>query len=152
LPKDFAREIPGHAVKTVPQAGWASVKNGELLRLIADSGKFEAFLTVDKNLPRQQKIQELPFAVVVLLAKSNRLDDVVPFAPELLRRLPSFSLDAFMFFPLLLLLPSDQNDSEASFVSHHASVSFCRICQGNGFDHGADLLQGQESVSSASTG
>ena len=90
LPKDFASEILGHAVKTVPQAGWASVKNGKLLRLIADSRKFEAFLTVDKNLPRQQKIQGLPFAVVVLLVKSNRLDDVVPFAPELLRRLPSF--------------------------------------------------------------
>ena len=59
LPKDFAREIPGHAVKTVPQAGSASIKNGKLLRLIADSGKFEAFLTVDKNLPRQQKIQGL---------------------------------------------------------------------------------------------
>ncbi len=82
LPKDFAKEIRGHAVKTVPQAGWASVKNGKLLRLIADSGRFEAFLTVDKNLPRQQKIQGL--------AKSNRLDDVVPFAPDLLRRLPSF--------------------------------------------------------------
>jgi hypothetical protein len=90
LPKDFAREVSGHTVETVPQAGWASVKNGKLLRLIADSEKFEAFLTVDKNLPRQQRIQELPFAVVVLLAKSNRLDDVVPFAPELLRRLPSF--------------------------------------------------------------
>jgi len=53
LPKDFARELPGHAIKTVPQAGWASLKNGKLLRLIADSGKFEAFLKVDKNLPRQ---------------------------------------------------------------------------------------------------
>jgi hypothetical protein len=73
LPKDFAREIPGHAVKTVPQAGWASVKNGKLLRLIAESGKFEAFLTVGKNLPRQQKTQSLPFAVVVLLAKIKSL-------------------------------------------------------------------------------
>jgi len=26
LRKDLAREIPGHAVKTVPQAGWANVK------------------------------------------------------------------------------------------------------------------------------
>ena len=90
MPKDFASEILGHAVKTVPQAGWANVENGKLLRLIADSGKFEAFLTVDKNFPRQQKIQGLPFAVVVLLAKSNRMQDVVPFAPELLRRLPNF--------------------------------------------------------------
>jgi len=48
------------------------------------------------------------------------------------------------------LLPGDQHDSEASFVSHHLSVSFGGICQRNGFDHRTDLLQGQESVSSAS--
>src|SRR5207244_13242324 len=38
--------------------------------------------------------------------------------------------------------PSDQHDSEASFVSHHPSVSFGSICQRNGFDHRTDLLQG----------
>ena len=66
LPKDFASEILGHAVKTVPQAGWASVKNGKLLRLIADSRKFEAFLTVDKNLPRQYLIIPILFVLVFL--------------------------------------------------------------------------------------
>src|SRR2546428_3020900 len=40
------------------------------------------------------------------------------------------------------LLPSDQHDSEASFVSHHSSVSFGSICQRNGFDCRTDLLQG----------
>src|SRR2546426_2527044 len=48
------------------------------------------------------------------------------------------------------LAPSDQHDSETSFVSHHPSVSFGSICRRNGFDHRTDLLQGQESVSSAS--
>src|SRR5437899_1333738 len=48
------------------------------------------------------------------------------------------------------LLPSNQHDSEASLVSHHPSVSFGSIYQRNGFDHRTDLLQGQESVSSAS--
>src|SRR3989442_11669694 len=38
--------------------------------------------------------------------------------------------------------PSDQHDSEASFVSHHPPVSFGGICQRNGFDHRTDLLQG----------
>src|SRR5205809_5437228 len=52
--------------------------------------------------------------------------------------------------PIRKLLPSDQHDSEASFVSHHPSVSFGSLCQRNGFDHRTDLLQGQESVSSAS--
>jgi len=48
------------------------------------------------------------------------------------------------------LLPSDQHDSEASFVSHHPSVSFCSICQRKGFEQRTDALQGEESVSSAS--
>ena len=90
LPKDLARELPGHVVKTVPQAGWASISNGKLLRLIADSGKFDVFLTMDKNLPQQNKIRELPIAIVVLRAKSNRLEHVFPFAPLLLRRLAGF--------------------------------------------------------------
>jgi predicted nuclease of predicted toxin-antitoxin system len=90
LPARLRRNLPGHDVQTVPQAGWASIKNGKLLRLIAASGKFDVFLTVDKNLPHEQKIEGLPFAVVVLRSKSNRLADVVPFAPELIRRLPEF--------------------------------------------------------------
>ncbi|HEY5044062.1 MAG TPA: hypothetical protein VIK53_18985 [Verrucomicrobiae bacterium] len=90
LPARLRRNLPGHDVQTVPLAGWASIKNGKLLRLVAASGKFDVFLTVDKNLPREQKIEGLPFAVVVLRSKSNRLADVVPFAPELIRRLQEF--------------------------------------------------------------
>jgi len=90
LPKDLARELPGHVVKTVPQAGWASISNGKLLRLIAESGKFDLFLTVDKQLPRQNKASALPFAIVLLRVKSNRIIHVFPFAPEILRRLAEF--------------------------------------------------------------
>ena len=94
LPKDLARQLPGHDVKTVPQAGWASISNGKLLRklvrLIADSRKFEVFLTVDKRLPQQNPIRTLPFAIVVLRARSNRMIHVLPFAPEVLRRMPLF--------------------------------------------------------------
>lgn len=90
MPARLRRNLSGHEVQTVPQAGWASIKNGKLLRMIADSGKFDVFLTVDKNLPHQQKIEKLPFAVIVLRSKSNRLADVIPFAPEILRRLPEF--------------------------------------------------------------
>ena len=44
----------GHEVQTVPEAGWAGKKNGELLKLLA--GKFEAFITIDKNLVYQQNL------------------------------------------------------------------------------------------------
>ena len=90
LPKDLARKFPGHIVKTVPQAGWAGVSNGKLLRLIADSGKFDLFLTVDKRPPQQNKTSSLPFAIAVARAKPNRMIHVFPFAPAIVRRLTEF--------------------------------------------------------------
>ncbi len=89
LPARLRRDLPGHEVKTVPQAGWASIKNGQLLRRITAAGKFAVFVTMDKSLPHQQPISDLPFAVVVLRARSNRFEDTHPLMPELLRRLPA---------------------------------------------------------------
>ena len=57
---------------------------------IADSGNFDLFLTVDKRLPEQNRISALPIAVILLRAKSNRMLHILPFAPEILRRLPEF--------------------------------------------------------------
>jgi predicted nuclease of predicted toxin-antitoxin system len=90
LPRDLARQFPGHNVKTVSQTGWAGISNGQLLRLIADSAKYDVFLTIDKRLPHQNEIRRLPFAVVVLHATSNRMNHLFPFAREILRRLPEF--------------------------------------------------------------
>jgi predicted nuclease of predicted toxin-antitoxin system len=90
LPKGLAAQLVGHEVATVPQAGWTSVKNGRLLRLIADSRKFDVVLTVDKNLPLQRQTGSLPFAILVLRAKSNRLEHILPFGDEILRRLADF--------------------------------------------------------------
>ncbi len=73
LPRGLVARLQGHVVATVPQAGWASFKNGRLLRRIADSQKYDIFLTVDKNLPGQNRSGSLPFAIVVLRAKSNPL-------------------------------------------------------------------------------
>lgn len=48
---DFDRclveEIEGHDMVTMPQAGWAGIENGNLLRLAQD--QFDAFVTVDRN-------------------------------------------------------------------------------------------------------
>jgi predicted nuclease of predicted toxin-antitoxin system len=83
-------ELPGHDVQTVAYAGLAGVKNGRLLRQVADSGRFDVFLTMDKNLPQQQQLKVLPFAIVVLRAVSNNIESVRPRLPEILRRLPEF--------------------------------------------------------------
>lgn len=33
IDRRLAHELPGHFVRTVPQMGWATIKNGRLLRL-----------------------------------------------------------------------------------------------------------------------
>ena len=85
LPKRLKRQLAGHEVLTVPEAGWAGRKNGELLRLAA--GKFDAFVTIDRNLVFQQKVGGLSFGVVTLRARSNRLADVQPLVPKVLEAL-----------------------------------------------------------------
>jgi predicted nuclease of predicted toxin-antitoxin system len=90
LPARLRQDLPGHEVQTVPRVGWSGIKNGALLRLIAYAAKHEVFLTMDKSLPREQKISDLPFAVVVLRARSNRFEDTHPLMREVLRRLVEF--------------------------------------------------------------
>jgi hypothetical protein len=50
----LARDIEGHEVRTVPEAGWAGLKNGELLKRA--QGQFDIFVTVDRNLPFQRDL------------------------------------------------------------------------------------------------
>ena len=89
LPRRLKRLIAGHDVQTVPDAGWAGRDNGELIRLA--SGKFEAFITIDKNLAYQQNLADIPFGVVVLSARSNRLADLEPPVPDILEALEKLS-------------------------------------------------------------
>jgi hypothetical protein len=81
----LSRELGGHEVRTARQMGWASVKNGELLALA--SSRFDAFVTVDRNLAFQQNILSNPIKILVLCAKTNRLSDLKPLVPRLLAAL-----------------------------------------------------------------
>ncbi len=81
--------LVGHAAETVAGQGWAGVRNGELLKRA--SGAFDAFLTMDRRLPAQQQIAQLPFGVLLLVAPSNRLIHLRPLVPEVLRILPTLT-------------------------------------------------------------
>ena len=87
LPRNLKRSLPECDVRTVPEAGWASRENGDLLALAA--GDFDVFVTVDRNLTFQQNLERLPIAVVVLVARGNRLEDLRPLIPSLQRTLQS---------------------------------------------------------------
>lgn len=91
LPKRLKRELAGHDVQTVPEAGWAGKSNGELIRLAAR--KFDVFITIDRNLVAQQNLARVSFAVIVLMARSNRLDDVKPLMPRVLEVLETIRPD-----------------------------------------------------------
>ena len=82
----LATDIQGHDVKTVPEVGWAALKNGELLNR-AQLG-FDALVTTDRNLPFQQDLSRFSIAVIVLRAQSNRVTDLRRLIPELLAALP----------------------------------------------------------------
>ena len=93
MPKRLNQELPGHVVKTVQDMGWAGIKNGALLRLA--NGQFDALLTADSNLEYQQNLKTLPVSVVVLVAVTNKLEDLKPLVPQLLARLASPADNAF---------------------------------------------------------
>ena len=82
LPRRLKRELVGHDAKTAPEMGWASKTNGELLALAA--ADFDVFLTSDRNLTYQQNVSAFNVAVIVLVARSNSMDDLRPLVPRLL--------------------------------------------------------------------
>ncbi len=83
LPRHLAREIGGHDVSTVQQRGWAGLQNGELLRVAAAAG-FEVLVTADRNLEFQQNLSQSRIGIILLIAPSNALEDLIPLVPSLL--------------------------------------------------------------------
>lgn len=86
LPRKLKDDLPEHKVVTVPEAGWASRRNGELLRL-ADA-HFDVFVTPDRHLSEQQNLTGLRLILVVLRARSNDITDLRPLMADLLSVLP----------------------------------------------------------------
>jgi predicted nuclease of predicted toxin-antitoxin system len=81
VPRRLANELLGHEVRTVPEMGWADLDDGPLLNVMA--GLFDVLVTVDKNLPKQQRVNTRPFGIVILRAKTNRLADLLPLVSAL---------------------------------------------------------------------
>jgi hypothetical protein len=79
--------LAGHEVTTVSKRGWAGIKNGRLLALAEK--EFDVLVTMDRNLSFQQSLPKFGIALVVLRARSNRLADLVPLAPEIVAAISS---------------------------------------------------------------
>jgi hypothetical protein len=86
----FAHELVGHEVTTVPRRGWAGIRNGDLLVLAEQ--EFDAFVTVDRKLASQQDLAKFRIPVLLIRARTNRLEHIRPLAGELLEKLPGASV------------------------------------------------------------
>lgn len=95
LDRRLAKDLIGLEVKTVPQMGWAGVKNGNLMKLA--EAEFDVFITVDRNLSFQQNLPKFDIAVLVIRSKSNRLADLQPFAPKIIEILPGLKKGEAIF-------------------------------------------------------
>jgi len=85
VPEKLGRLLVGHSYSTVQRQGWTSVKNGKLLNLAKDD--FDVLLTADKGMEYQQNQDALPVAILVVRARSNRMEDLGRAVPAILAAL-----------------------------------------------------------------
>ena len=76
LPRRLVRDRHPHLVTTVPQEGWAGIKNGALLRLAIPA--FDVFITLDSNLVHQQNLDGVDLCVITLHAVNSRYETLQP--------------------------------------------------------------------------
>jgi predicted nuclease of predicted toxin-antitoxin system len=83
----FVFAAGGHECETVRDAGFGSKTNGELLALA--EGKFDVFITIDRNIRYQQNLTGRTIAVLILCAYSNDVGHLSPLVPSALAALRS---------------------------------------------------------------
>jgi predicted nuclease of predicted toxin-antitoxin system len=94
LPKKLKREFAGHHVSTVPEMGWASIKNGALLNLAET--EFDVFITVDTNIQYQQNLAGRKLAIIQLVTVSNDIEILKPLMPSVLSAIDSIKPGEFI--------------------------------------------------------
>jgi|ERR1700722_15836784 hypothetical protein len=87
VPKQLKRRFVGYNCRTVPEFGFAGKINGELLASAERAG-FDVLVTTDKGLEYGQNFKDRRIAVLILVSKSNKLDDLLPLVAKSLHALP----------------------------------------------------------------
>jgi hypothetical protein len=85
LPIGLSAELHGHTVDTFSGRGWTGIKSGELLRRM--TGQYDVLVTMDRGIEFQQRLSTLPFGIVLVRARSNRMQDLRPLVPSILSAL-----------------------------------------------------------------
>jgi predicted nuclease of predicted toxin-antitoxin system len=80
--------LPGYDCRSAEYAGFAGLKNGELLDA-AESAGFDVLLTVDRGLEYEQNLTGRKIAVIIFRTKSIALRDLLPHITACLAYLSS---------------------------------------------------------------
>ena len=80
LPRQIANVLTGYEIETVAKAGWAGLKNGELLK--AAAGRFDVLLSADQGIAYQQNLAGVRLGIVALAGRTNKLEDLLPLIPQ----------------------------------------------------------------------
>ena len=81
VPHELRHAFPGHEVHTVAWAGFRSKKNGVLLSAAEEAG-YEVLVTTDQSIRWQQNLSGRVIAIIAIRARTNQMDDLLPFAPD----------------------------------------------------------------------
>ena len=85
LPRALKLLLQEHTCRTVQEMGWSGKKNGELLSLA--EAEFDALLTMDQGFEHQQNLSQRRIAMLLLVARSNQIEDLAPIVPAALKAL-----------------------------------------------------------------
>ena len=81
LPRRLLRDLPDHAVTTVPRQGWAGVTNGALFKRVEP--EFDIFITMDSNIVHQQNLAGLHICLIILHGANSRYETLQPLLPRI---------------------------------------------------------------------
>jgi hypothetical protein len=82
VPRPLKRELHSHQVRHASEIGWQDLDDRPLLER-ADAS-FDVLITTDRNLPYQQNLSRYSLSVIILVAHTNRLEDLLPLVPDVI--------------------------------------------------------------------
>lgn len=86
VPSGIRGSLSGHFCRTVSRAGFRGLKNGELLAK-AELFGYQVLLTVDRGTAYQQSVTGRQISILIIRAKSNKQEDLLPYIPACLSAL-----------------------------------------------------------------
>lgn len=85
VPRPLRRELHPYAARHASELGWQVLEDDALLA--AAEKQFDVLVTTDQNMRHQQNLANYSLGIIVLMARSNRLEDLQPLIPEVLELL-----------------------------------------------------------------